>query len=293
MSRAERFTQRAKEIMTAAQGEAETANNSAVETPHLLLGILKVDQSLACRVLKDLRVEYDRVMPVVRAAHPAEPSMGKSPTLAADTRNTLETAVEIARKRGDRHVGSEHLLLALVKGDDKSMRYLMRQINLEPQVVRSCIERVLQKEGGDGAGGSDSDPTATQTVRAMSPSLSPSQPEQNARGRVLQMVEAGRISAAEAAELLKAMRFAAVPVPGSSGFILLPLDEVNFEEVRQRTVRFTITSKETSAVKTEIDMSFEQAQTELFRLLNALYTSTPGTVFDVDGTVDDLHVSVL
>ena len=289
MTRAERFTQRAKEIMTAAQAEAETSKNSSVETPHLLLGILKVEDSLACRVLKDLRIEYDRVQPIVSAAHPSEPSLDKTPTLAADTRHILETAVDFARQRGDHHVGSEHLLLALVKGDDKPMRYLMRQINLEPQVVRSCIERALQKDGGDGAYGSDNDPTATQTVR----SLSPSQPEPSARTKVLQLVEAGKISPMEGAELLKAMRFAAVPMPGTTGFILLPLDEVNFEEVRQRTLRFTITTKDTNAVKTEIDMSFEQAQTELFRLLNALYRNAPGAVFDVDGTVDDLHVSVI
>lgn len=288
MSRAERFTQRAKAIMTAAQEEAESAQNSSVETPHLLLGILKVQESLACRVLTDLRIEYDRVVPLVRAAHPAEPTPPKTPTLSADTRHILESSVAIARQRGDHHVGSEHLLLALVKGDDKPMRYLMRQINLEPQVVRSCIERALQQDGGDGAYGSDADPTATQTVRAMTPS----QPEPNARARVLQMVENGRISAAEAAELLKAMRFAAVPMPGSGGFLLLPLDNVNFDNLRERTLRFTVTAKGTSAVKTEISVPFEQAQAEIFRLLNAIYGGNAGASVTLESAVEDLNISL-
>lgn len=299
MSRGERFTQRAKDIMIAAQQEAESSHNNSVETPHLLLGILKVEDSLACRVLQDLRVEYDRVVSVVRAAHPAEVSPTKTPTLAPDTKNVLENAVEFARKRGDHHVGSEHLLLALVKGDDKPMRYVMRQINLEPQVVRSCIERVLEKNGGDGPAIGDipthskvdeSDPTATQMVRSFS--TSPAQSEISSRARVLNMVESGTISAAEGAELLKAMRFAAVPISGSSGFVLLPFEEVNFDELRTRTLRFTVTQSESNIITAEIAVPFEQAQTELFRLLSAIYNGEQGALIDLNGGETHLRVSI-
>ncbi|MEP7292530.1 MAG: Clp protease N-terminal domain-containing protein [Chloroflexota bacterium] len=299
MSRGERFTQRAKEIMTAAQQEAETSHNNSVETPHLLLGILKVDDSLACRVLQDLRIEYDRVVPIVRAAHPAEVSPTGTPTLAPDTRNVLETAVEIARKRGDHHVGSEHLLLALVKGDDKPMRYLMRQINLEPQVVRSCVERLLQKSGGDGQSIDDapthsnvneSDPTATQMVRSLAGGAAPS--EIHPRTRVLNMVESGTISAAEGAELLKAMRFAAVPISGSTGFVLLPFEQVNFDDLRQRTLRFTLIQSDSNSSTAEIAMPFEQAQTGLFRLLSAIYDGEQGTLIDFSSGENHLRVSI-
>ena len=211
MSRGERFTKRAKEIMTAAQAEAETAQSNTIETPHMLLAMLKVEGSLAQRVLSDLNLEYDRVLSYVRAALPAEPVPKKPATLGMDTRRLLESAMQIARDRRDPYIGSEHVLLALVKGDDKSIRYLMRQINLEPQFVRQNIDRELERKGGDDASISDSDPTASQTLRALTPTPAP---EFNARARVLSLVEAGKISAGEGAELLKAMRFAAVPLPG-------------------------------------------------------------------------------
>lgn len=289
MSRGERFTKRAKEIMTAAQAEAETAQSNTIETPHMLLAMLKVEGSLAQRVLSDLNLKYDRVLSYVRAALPAEPVPKKPATLGMDTRRLLESAMQIARDRRDPYIGSEHVLLALVKGDDKSIRYLMRQINLEPQVVRQNIDRELERKGGDDASISDSDPTASQTLRALTPTPAP---EFNARARVLSLVEAGKISAAEGAELLKAMRFAAVPLPGGSGFVLLPFDDVNFDELRQRTLHFVVTENGSNTVKAEVALPFEQAQAELFRMLSAVYNGSTGTLLSLNGGDDRLQVSL-
>jgi hypothetical protein len=289
MSRGERFTKRAKEIMSAAQAEAESSQSNTVETPHMLLAILKVEGSLAHRVLSDLNIDYDRVLSIVRGALPAEPMPIKPATLATDTRRLMESAMQIARARRDTYIGSEHVLLALVKGDDKSIRYLMRQINLEPQVVRQNIDRTLERQGGDDMSISDSDPTASQTLRALSPT--PPQ-EFNPRAQVLSMVESGKISAAEAAELLKAMRFAAVPMTGNSGFVLLPFDDVNFDDLRQRTLRIVVTENGSDNVKAEVALPFEQAQTELFRLLSAIYNGSTGTLINIDSGDDRLQVSL-
>jgi hypothetical protein len=288
MSRGERFTQSAREIMRAAQEEAVASRTGSIETPHMLLGCIKVRKSLAGHVLEDLKIDYDQVQRYVRAAHPAEPTPPTAYNLSRETRSLLDSAVAIARSRGDQHVGSEHILLAIVKGDDKSIRYLMRQINLEPEVVRNNVERLIQNGSSDGALGSESDLTATQTVRA----LSPSQPEINARSRVLNMVESGTISAAEGAELLKAMRFAAVPVTGSSGFILLPVDEVNFDDLRQRTLRIVITDRATSAVKADISLPFEQVHAELFRLLGLVYDGSLGSLISLESGADQFQVSL-
>src|SRR5664279_2476285 len=207
MSRVERFSQRARRILTGAQDEAEKLRNSTIETPHLLLAMLRVEDSVAYQVLTDLKIDYARVLAVVQAAHPSEPTPPNGVELAPETKRTLETAVMIARQRSDQHVGSEHLLLALIKGEDKSIRYLIRQINLEPSVVRSCVERVLQKGGDKPA---DTKPF-TQNIRVTDEIQALG--SFDARAKVLQMVESGTISAMEGAELLKAMRFAALPVP--------------------------------------------------------------------------------
>lgn len=116
--------------------------------------------------------------------------------------------------------------------------------------------------------------------------------ETDVRTRVLRLVESGKVSAAEAAELLKAMRFAAVPVPGEGSFILLPLDEVNFDDLRQRTVRFIVRDSASDEVKADMTLPFERAQNEIFRLLRAIYGGSQGTLIDLEGGDDHLQVSL-
>ncbi|HVU14849.1 MAG TPA: Clp protease N-terminal domain-containing protein [Phototrophicaceae bacterium] len=289
MSRVERFTKRAQRILVAAQEEAANLRNATVETPHLLLGMLRVEDSVAYRVLNDLRIDYDRVLNVVRQAHPAEPTPPQSQELAPETKRLLESALQIARQRGDQFIGSEHLLLSLVKGEDKSIRHLMRQINLEPQVVRSCVERVLQEDKGDNLPATKPFVQETIAMEEPEPPVNAAPSEPNPRTKVLQLVEAGKISASEAAELLKAMRLASLPLPGNSGFVLLPLDEVNFDDLRQRGLRFTIISK---GGKSEVTIPFEQAQSELFRLLRSAYGGGQGKLIDLDGGQDRLQISL-
>ncbi len=290
MSRVERFTQRARRILAAAQEETEKLRNSSIETPHLLLGMLRVEDSVAYRVLNELRISYDRVLPLVRSANPSEPSPPTQHDLSPEVRRLLESSVQVARQRGDQYIGSEHLLLALVKGDDKSIRYLMRQINLEPQVVRTCVERVLQEE-------KTADLPATKPFVQDEPMLeedsqpvSAAQSEPNARAKVLQMVDSGKISAAEGAELLKAMRLASVPMPGSSGFLLMPMDDVNFDDLRQRSVRVVI--RRGNGVALDVSLPFEQAQNELFRLMRGVYSGVQGALLDLDDGESRIQISL-
>ncbi len=289
MTRVERFSHRARRILAAAQEEAEATRSSAIETPHVLLGMLRVPDSVACRVLNELRIDYDRTLPIIRSALPGEPNPVKNIGLAPETKRLLESSVDVARKRGEHWIGSEHLLLALVKGDDKAIRYLMRQINLEPQVVRSCVERVLQ-QGGDDLPGTeplmDDDPTRMQT----GPLGQESEPD--TRMRVLQMVESGRITAMEAAELLKAMRYAAVPVPGEGSFVLMPLDAVNFDDLRQRSLRIVVRDGESNVIKAEVTLPFDRMQNEIFRLLRGAYNGSQGKLVDLDGGEDRLQISL-
>ncbi len=287
MSRVERFSQRARRILAVAQEEAETLRNSTIETPHILLGMLRVEDSVAYRVLHDLKIDYERVLPIVRSANPSEPTPPKSQELSPEARRLMESAMQIARQRSDQYIGSEHLLLSLIKGEDKSIRYLIRQINLEPAVVRSCVERVLQQD--------KIDLPTTKPFTHSAPAMEPepqTTAEPGARTKVLQMVEAGKITASEAAELLKAMRFAAVPTLGTSGFMLLPLDQVNFDDLRQRSLRFVVVENGSNTVKAEVVLPFEQAQNELFRLLRDIYNGTQGTLIDLEGDQEHLQISL-
>jgi hypothetical protein len=284
MSRAERFSQSARRTLAAAQEEAEALRSSTVDTPHILLGMLRVEESVAYHVLRDMKMDYEKVLNVVRNVLPSEPTAPKSRELAPETKRLLESALQIARQRTDQDIRSEHLLLALVKGEDKSIRYVMRQINLEPNVVRSCIERVLEE------GFPPAPDLQEETIKAPVATIM-KQTDPNARAKVLQLVETGKISASEGAELLKAMRYAAVPIQGSSGFVVLPLEDVNFDELRERTLRLTVTSA-ASDVKTELTLPFEQAQAMLYKLLRDMYAGTQGTVVELNGAGERLRISL-
>lgn len=286
MSRAERFSQSARRTLAAAQEEAEALRSSTVETPHILLGMLRVEESVAYHVLRDLKMDYEKVVTVVRNVLPAEPTPPKSRELAPETKRLLESALQIARQRGDQDIRSEHFLLALVKGEDKSIRYVMRQINLEPNVVRSCVERVLEEGFPPPPARNEQD----ETIKVPAATLM-KQTDPNARAKVLQLVETGAISASEGAELLKAMRYAAVPIQGSSGFVVLPLEDVNFDELRARTLHVTVTSG-TGDAKAELAIPFEQAQTMLFKLLRDMYVGAKGTLVDLDDGGDRLRISM-
>lgn len=278
MARVERFSQSARRILLAAQEEAERLQNTSIEPSHVLLAMLRVETSVAYRTLSDLKVEYSKVQAVVQAATPGDPSPPENLDLSPETKRVLESALQISRKRGDNDIGSEHLLLAIVKGEDKSIRYIMRQINLEPQMVRNCVERVLQQ-------GSDNLPPTrpftvdepfdedTDVVRTM--------PDSSAHSKVLNMIDTGKISALEGAELLQAMRMASVPIPEKGGFLLIPFDEVNVDAARTRALHFIINGS-------EVIVPFEQAQNELLRLLRGAYTEKQSMTI----TLGDLQISL-
>ncbi len=292
MSWVERFTQRARQILAASQQEAETSHSPSIETAHILLGILRSTDSLACRVLNDLRVNYDRVLPIVISAHPGDPSPTQ-PVIAPETKRLLDSATKIAHERHDHHVGSEHLLLALVKGDDKSIRYLMRQISLEPEVVRSCVERVLRQERPEDLAETkpfvDNSHLAVDDTEDVSTMPQPAEPA--IRARVIKLVEDGKISAQEAAELLKAMRLAAIPIADDQGYVLLPLGSVSFDDLRQRSVRFVWNARQSNA-PTNVSLPFEQVQNDLLRFLHDAYQGNSGARLDLDSAQGRLSITI-
>ncbi len=184
--------------------------------------------------------------------------------------------------------------MALVKGDDKSIRYLMRQISLEPEVVRSCVERVLRQERPEDdlaetkpfVDNSHLAVDETEDVPIMS---DPAEPP--IRSRVIKLVEDGKISAQEAAELLKAMRLAAVPLADDQGYVLLPLGSVSFDDLRQRSVRFVWNARQSNA-PADVKLPFEQVQNDLLRFLHDTYQGKSGARLDLDSAQGRLTISL-
>ncbi len=278
MARVERFSQSARRILLTAQEEAERLQNNSIEPTHVLLAMLRVENSVAYRTLSDLNIEYSRVQAAAKAASPGDPTPPQNLDLAPESKRLLENALQISRKRGDNDIGSEHLLLAIVKGEDKSLRYVMRQINLEPQMVRNCVERVLQ-QGADNL--PPTRPFTVDTPFEEETEIVRTMPDSSAHSKVLHMIDTGKISAQEGAELLRAMRLASVPIPEKGGFLLIPFEDVNLDGLRARSLHFIVNGS-------VVSVPFEQAQNELLRLLRSAYSGSR----DASATLGELKITL-
>ena len=150
MASMERFTQRARHVLTLAHQEAERARQGLIGTEHMLLGLLEEDGGVAGRVLRELGLETGRVREMIqRVSGEGQFEIGKI-ELAPDTQQVLEYAIEEARKMGHHYIGTEHLLLGLVRSEGAAMEVL-KKLGVTPDQVRRQTRRVLQESTGSAA----------------------------------------------------------------------------------------------------------------------------------------------
>jgi ClpA/ClpB-like protein len=114
-----RFTQRARNVVVAAQNEARAAGNDQIGPEHLILGLLTEPEGLAAVAIVAQGVSLDAVRQAVTAALP--PAAGEVPPLipfGQRAKKALELTVREALRRGHNYVGTEHILLALLELED-------------------------------------------------------------------------------------------------------------------------------------------------------------------------------
>jgi ATP-dependent Clp protease ATP-binding subunit ClpC len=146
----ERFTQRARHVLTLAHQEAERARQGFIGTEHLLLGLLKEDGGVAGRVLRELGLETERVREMIQRVSGEGRYDSSKIELAPDTQQVLEFAIDEARKMGHHYIGTEHLLLGLVRSEGAAMEVL-KKLGVTPDQVRRQTRRVLQESTGSAA----------------------------------------------------------------------------------------------------------------------------------------------
>ncbi len=150
MASMERFTQRARHVLALAHQEAERAQQGFIGTEHLLLGLLEEDGGVAGRVLRELGLEIERVREMIqRVSSPGEYDRGKI-ELAPDTQQVLEFAIDEAHKMGHHYIGTEHLLLGLVRSEGAAME-VFKKLGVTPDQIRRQTRRVLQESTGTAA----------------------------------------------------------------------------------------------------------------------------------------------
>ncbi len=144
MAGMERFTQRARRVLSLAHTEAERAHQGSIGTEHLLLGLADEEGGVAGRVLRELGLEPARVREMVHRVSGDGRFSGVKVELSPETQQVLEFAVDEARRLGHHYIGTEHILLALVRIESTAMDVL-RRLGVTPDQVRRQTRRVLNE----------------------------------------------------------------------------------------------------------------------------------------------------
>jgi ATP-dependent Clp protease ATP-binding subunit ClpA len=141
----ERFTERAKKVLTLAQEEAESAGHSYIGPEHLLLGLLIEGEGLAAQALAALGVELDGTRAAIQALLGAAPRTAIFQIVpTARVKKVIETAFEESQRMGHAFVGTEHLLLGLlVEGESVAARVLA-DTGVTLEKARAEVDRLLK-----------------------------------------------------------------------------------------------------------------------------------------------------
>jgi len=145
LSGMERFTQRARRVLSLAHQEAERMRQSVIGTEHLLLGLIEEEGGVAGRVLRELGLEPDRVREMVERMSGFGQHRGGKIDLAPGTQQVLEFAIEEARRMGHHYIGTEHLLLGLVRSQEGLAMEVLRKLGVTSEQIRRQTRRILQE----------------------------------------------------------------------------------------------------------------------------------------------------
>ncbi|NIM95146.1 MAG: AAA domain-containing protein [Anaerolineales bacterium] len=141
----ERFTQRARRVLSLAHEEAERLHHNYIGTEHLLLGLIREEGGVAGRVLRDLGLETARVKEMVERLTGIGRHTGGRIELSPGTEQVLQLAVEEARRMGHHYIGTEHLLLGMVRQGEGVAIDVLRRLGVTPEQIRRQTRRVLQE----------------------------------------------------------------------------------------------------------------------------------------------------
>jgi ATP-dependent Clp protease ATP-binding subunit ClpC len=151
MDRFDKFTDRARKVLTLAQDEAQRFNHNYIGTEHLLLGLVREGEGVAARVLEAMNVELAKVRTAVefiigRGDRPVVGEVGLTPR----AKRVIELAIDEARRLGHNYIGTEHLLLGLVREGEGIAAGVLESLGVNLDKVRHEVIRVLSQSTSAG-----------------------------------------------------------------------------------------------------------------------------------------------
>ena len=162
----ERFTDRARKVMQLANQEAQRFNHEYIGTEHVLLGLIKEGSGVAANVLKNLDIDLRKIRMEVEKLVQSGPdmvTMGKLPQTPR-AKKVIEYSMEEARNLNHNYVGTEHILLGLLREQEGVAAQVLMNLGLKLEDVREEVLNLLghgmENEGGERAGMGGRQPAA-------------------------------------------------------------------------------------------------------------------------------------
>ena len=175
----ERFTDRARKVMQLANQEAQRFNHEYIGTEHILLGLVKEGSGVAANVLKNLDVDLRKIRLEVEKLVQSGPemvTMGKLPQTPR-AKKVIEYSMEEARNLNHNYVGTEHILLGLLREQEGVAAQVLMNLGLKLEEVREEVLNLLghglegdePERGGREAGGES--PASAKGGKSKTPAL--------------------------------------------------------------------------------------------------------------------------
>ncbi|HEY4897982.1 MAG TPA: Clp protease N-terminal domain-containing protein [Solirubrobacteraceae bacterium] len=145
----ERFTERARQVVVLAQEEARTLKHNLIGTEHILLGLLREEEGLAARVLESLGITVERVrieVMQVGAAPGEDVASGQIP-FTPRAKNVLELALREALSLGHNYIGTEHILLGLVRENEGVAARILLDFDADSEKIRNAVRSMMPSPG--------------------------------------------------------------------------------------------------------------------------------------------------
>jgi ATP-dependent Clp protease ATP-binding subunit ClpC len=140
----ERFTERARQVVVLAQEEARTLKHNYIGTEHLLLGLLREEEGVAARVLDTLEISVEEVRAaVVRIVGAGEETPTGQIPFTPRAKKVLELALREALSLGHNYIGTEHILLGLIREDEGVAARILLDLDADPDKIRNEVMRAL------------------------------------------------------------------------------------------------------------------------------------------------------
>lgn len=145
-NRFDKFTERARKALSLSQEEAQRLQHNYIGTEHLLLGLIREDEGVAARVLLNLGVRLDEARQnIATIIGKGDQTVPGSIGLTPRAKKVIELAVDEARTMNHHYIGTEHILLGLVREGEGVAALMLESMGVQLARVREETLRVLRQ----------------------------------------------------------------------------------------------------------------------------------------------------